>query len=58
VREWAAQGIVNIAGGCCGTTPAHIAAIAAAVKEYPPRAIPSVERRTRLAGIEPMILAA
>jgi 5-methyltetrahydrofolate--homocysteine methyltransferase len=58
VREWAAQGIVNIAGGCCGTTPEHIAAIAEAVKDYPPRAIPDVERRTRLAGIEPMILAA
>jgi 5-methyltetrahydrofolate--homocysteine methyltransferase len=58
VREWAAQGIVNIAGGCCGTTPDHIRAIAEAVKDYAPRAIPSVERRTRLAGIEPMILAA
>jgi len=58
VREWAAQGIVNIAGGCCGTTPDHIRAIAEAVKDYPPRSIPTVERRTRLAGIEPMILAA
>ncbi|HEV2816928.1 MAG TPA: homocysteine S-methyltransferase family protein [Allosphingosinicella sp.] len=58
VREWAEQGIVNIVGGCCGTTPAHIAAIAEAVRDFPPRAIPDVERRTRLAGIEPMILAA
>ncbi len=58
VREWAEQGIVNIVGGCCGTTPEHIAAIRDVVKEYAPRAIPSVERRTRLAGIEPMILAA
>jgi 5-methyltetrahydrofolate--homocysteine methyltransferase len=58
VREWAEQGIVNIVGGCCGTTPAHIRAIAEAVRDYPPRAIPAVERRTRLAGIEPMILAA
>jgi len=58
VREWAAQGIVNIAGGCCGTTPDHIRAIAEAVKDYAPRSIPTVERRTRLAGIEPMILAA
>jgi 5-methyltetrahydrofolate--homocysteine methyltransferase len=58
VREWAEQGIVNIVGGCCGTTPEHIQAIAETVKGYPPRAIPSVERRTRLAGIEPMILAA
>jgi 5-methyltetrahydrofolate--homocysteine methyltransferase len=58
VREWAEQGIVNIVGGCCGTTPAHIAAIAEAVRGFPPRALPDVERRTRLAGIEPMILAA
>jgi 5-methyltetrahydrofolate--homocysteine methyltransferase len=58
VREWAEQGIVNIVGGCCGTTPAHIRAIADAVRDYPPRIIPAVERRTRLAGIEPMILAA
>jgi 5-methyltetrahydrofolate--homocysteine methyltransferase len=58
VRQWAEQGIVNIVGGCCGTTPEHIRAIAEAVRDYPPRAVPGVERRTRLAGIEPMILAA
>jgi 5-methyltetrahydrofolate--homocysteine methyltransferase len=58
VREWAEQGIVNIVGGCCGTTPAHIAAIAEVVKEFPPRAIPAPARRTLLAGIEPMTLAA
>jgi 5-methyltetrahydrofolate--homocysteine methyltransferase len=58
VREWAEQGIVNIVGGCCGTTPDHIKAIAETVKDYPPRIIPKVERRTRLAGIEPMVLAA
>jgi 5-methyltetrahydrofolate--homocysteine methyltransferase len=58
VREWCEQGIVNIVGGCCGTTPDHIRAIAETVKDYPPRAVPTVERRTRLAGIEPMILAA
>ncbi|MGQ0589393.1 MAG: homocysteine S-methyltransferase family protein, partial [Sphingosinicella sp.] len=58
VRDWAEQGIVNIVGGCCGTTPAHIKAIADTVRGYTPRAIPAVERLTRLAGIEPMILAA
>jgi 5-methyltetrahydrofolate--homocysteine methyltransferase len=58
VREWAEQGIVNIVGGCCGTTPDHIRAIADAVRDFPPRAIPTLDRRTRLAGIEPMILAA
>lgn len=58
VRRWAEQGIVNIVGGCCGTTPAHIAAIAEAVKGYAPRAIAEPSRRTLLAGIEPMVLAA
>jgi 5-methyltetrahydrofolate--homocysteine methyltransferase len=58
VREWAELGIVNIVGGCCGTTPAHIRAIAGTVADHAPRAIPRPERRTRLAGIEPMVLAA
>ena len=58
VREWCEQGIVNIVGGCCGTTPEHIRAIAETVKGFAPRQIPQVERRTRLAGIEPMVLAA
>jgi 5-methyltetrahydrofolate--homocysteine methyltransferase len=58
VRDWAEQGIVNIVGGCCGTTPDHIRAIAEAVRGQTPRAVPEVERRTRLAGIEPMVLAA
>jgi len=58
VREWAEQGIVNIVGGCCGTTPEHIEAIAGAVRDFPPRMLPSPHRSTRLSGIEPMILAA
>jgi 5-methyltetrahydrofolate--homocysteine methyltransferase len=58
VREWAEQGIVNIVGGCCGTTPAHIAAIAEAVREFPPRRLPQPPQRTRLSGIDPMVLAA
>jgi 5-methyltetrahydrofolate--homocysteine methyltransferase len=58
VREWCDQGIVNIVGGCCGTTPAHIAAIAEAAKGFPPRKIAEPTRRTVLAGIEPMVLAA
>jgi 5-methyltetrahydrofolate--homocysteine methyltransferase len=58
VREWAEQGIVNIVGGCCGTTPAHIRAIADLVAGYPPRQLPRPQQRTRLSGIEPMILAA
>ena len=58
VREWAEQGIVNIVGGCCGTTPEHIAAIAATARSLPPRKIPQPPQRTLLAGIEPMYLAA
>ena len=58
MREWAEQGIVNIVGGCCGTTPAHIAAIADTVRGYAPRPLADPPRRTLLAGIEPMILAA
>jgi 5-methyltetrahydrofolate--homocysteine methyltransferase len=48
----AAEGVLNIVGGCCGTDPDHIAAIAAAVRGLPPRQVPTVERRTRLAGLE------
>ena len=43
--EWARAGLLNIVGGCCGTTPEHIAAIAAAVAGVPPRVDPAVARR-------------
>ena len=52
LEEWAAQGWLNIVGGCCGTTPAHIKAIADAVRPYAPRAIPTVEPLTRLCGTQ------
>ncbi|MDP3774257.1 MAG: homocysteine S-methyltransferase family protein, partial [Gemmatimonadales bacterium] len=52
--EWARSGFLNIVGGCCGTTPAHIRAIAEAVHGVPPRRIPDVPRVTRLAGLEPL----
>lgn len=58
VREWAEHGQVNILGGCCGSTPAHIAAIAKAAEGLAPRAIPTVAPRTRLAGLEPFVMAA
>ena len=58
VREWAAAGQVNILGGCCGSTPAHIAAIAQAVAGLPGRAVPQVPVQTRLAGLEPFTMAA
>jgi len=52
--EWARSGWLNIAGGCCGTTPEHIRAIAAAVAGVLPRAIPERPRMLRLAGLEPL----
>ena len=58
VHEWAAAGQVNILGGCCGSTPAHIAAMARSVAGLAPRLLPGVPVATRLAGLEPMTLAA
>ena len=58
VREWADAGQVNVLGGCCGSTPAHIAAMARAVAGLKPRAIPQLAPATRLAGLEPFTLAA
>jgi 5-methyltetrahydrofolate--homocysteine methyltransferase len=58
VREWAQAGQVNILGGCCGSTPAHIAAIGRAVHGIAPRAMPTPPVATRLAGLEPMTIAA
>src|SRR6266852_6018143 len=56
IGEFASAGLVNIVGGCCGTTPDHIAAIAAAVAPHRPRAIPQIEPRLRLSGLEPFEL--
>ena len=52
LREWAESGLVNIVGGCCGTTPEHIAHIAQAVAGLPPRVPPTVPPRCRLSGLE------
>jgi 5-methyltetrahydrofolate--homocysteine methyltransferase len=54
IREWASSGFLNIVGGCCGTTPAHIQAIARAVADVRPRRIPQIEPQCRLAGLEPL----
>ena len=53
--EWARSGLVNLVGGCCGSTPAHIEAIAAAVRDVEPRAVPAPPPRLRLSGLEPMV---
>jgi 5-methyltetrahydrofolate--homocysteine methyltransferase len=52
LREFADAGFVNIAGGCCGTTPEHIAAIARAIEGVAPRAVPERPPELRLAGLE------
>ncbi|NOY26314.1 MAG: methionine synthase [Oligoflexia bacterium] len=53
IGEWARSGFLNIVGGCCGTTPDHIAAIAARLAGLAPRVVPTIPRRTRLSGLEP-----
>ncbi len=58
IQEWTNDGLVNAVGGCCGTTPEHIAAIAKAVAGAKPRAVPVLEPLTRLAGLEPFVMAA
>ncbi|MCA0407424.1 MAG: methionine synthase, partial [Proteobacteria bacterium] len=56
VGEFAASGLVNVVGGCCGTTPAHIKAIAEAVAPHKPRVIPTIKPLLRLSGLEPFVL--
>ena len=56
VEEFAQSGFLNIVGGCCGTTPAHIKAIANIVANYAPRAIPDIPKACRLSGLEPFTI--
>jgi 5-methyltetrahydrofolate--homocysteine methyltransferase len=56
LHEFAASGWLNIAGGCCGSTPAHIKAIAEAVRGLPPHVLSKQERYTRFSGLEPLVL--
>ncbi|MFP1684451.1 methionine synthase [Alloalcanivorax sp. C16-1] len=58
IRGWAQKGFLNIIGGCCGTTPEHIAAMAEAVADCAPRALPDIEVQCRLSGLEPCNIAA
>lgn len=55
LEEWARDGLINIVGGCCGTTPEHIRAIAAAVAKYPTRRVPEVQHKMRLSGLESFV---
>jgi len=54
-EPWAKDGLINIIGGCCGSTPEHIAHIAQHVAAYPPRAIPAIPPKLRLSGLEPFV---
>ena len=58
ITQWLDDGLVNVVGGCCGTTPAHIAAIAKAVEDRAPRVVPTPAVATRLAGLEQFVMAA
>ncbi|MFT0183111.1 methionine synthase [Pseudomonas benzopyrenica] len=57
VEEFAASGLLNIVGGCCGTTPAHILAIAEAVARHAPRRVPEIPKACRLSGLEPFTIS-
>ncbi len=56
IGEFARSGLVNIVGGCCGTTPDHIRAIAEAVRGVAPRRVPAIEPHCRLSGLEPLTI--
>ncbi|WP_417461338.1 homocysteine S-methyltransferase family protein [Kordiimonas sp.] len=56
LKEWAEEGLLNIVGGCCGTTPEHIAAIAKAVEGMQPRRVPKHKPAMRLSGIDPITI--
>jgi len=56
IEDFAASGFLNIVGGCCGTTPEHIAAIAKVIAKYPPRQIPDIPKACRLSGLEPFTI--
>ena len=56
IKEFSDSGLVNLVGGCCGTTPDHIKAIANAVKDIQPRIIPDIAPLTKLSGLEPVTI--
>ena len=56
IKEFAESGLVNLVGGCCGTTPDHIRAIAESVNGIKPRKIPNIEPLTKLSGYEPITI--
>ena len=57
MEDFAKEGLLNIAGGCCGTTPEHIKALSERIADFPPREIPVIEKRLRLSGLEPLTVS-
>jgi 23S rRNA pseudoU1915 N3-methylase RlmH len=55
LQEWAESGLVNILGGCCGSTPAHIKQVAKAVDGLQARTLPEIDVKMRLSGLEPFV---
>lgn len=55
IEPWARDGLLNVVGGCCGSTPEHIRAIAERVSKYPPRVVPTIPPKLRLSGLEPFV---
>lgn len=58
IAEFAQAGLINIVGGCCGTTPQHIKALAEVVASFPPRTLPTLNKACRLSGLEPLTIDA
>jgi len=56
LSEFAREGFINIVGGCCGTTPAHIKAFNEVLKDIPPRKVPTIAKACRLSGLEPLVI--
>ena len=56
IEPWAEDGLLNIVGGCCGSTPEHISHVREHVEKYPPRQVPDVTPKMRLSGLEPFVL--
>ena len=56
IEPWAKDGLLNIVGGCCGSTPDHIAHIRSHVEKFPPRKVPRIAPRMRLSGLEPFVI--
>jgi methionine synthase I (cobalamin-dependent) len=55
IEAWAKDGLVNIVGGCCGSTPEHIEHVARHVADFAPRTVPTIEPRMRLSGLEAFV---